>query len=59
MTQYTTAYNTAKGLMEALQTEIAGIPAQVTQLEGVRDAALAEKVRLESEYATKVTPSKI
>ena len=45
--------------MEALQTEIAGIPAQVTQLEGVRDAALAEKVRLESEYATKVTPSKI
>ena len=33
--------------MEALQTEIAGIPAQVTQLEGVRDAALAEKVRLE------------
>ena len=43
---YTTVYNTAKTALETLQTEIQGIPTQVTQLEAVRDAALTEADRL-------------
>ena len=45
-TIYTNAYNTAKTAMETLQTEIQGIPTQVTQLETLRDAALTEANRL-------------
>ena len=56
---FTTTYNTAKTALETLQTEIQGIPTQVTQLAAVRDAALTEANRLQAEYAQKVTPSKI
>ena len=33
------AYDVAKNSLDALQAEIDGIPAQVTQLEALRDAA--------------------